>query len=116
MDESNLYKLPKDVLVKLVATIRQETMDEMEEKYKYHLPLSMHDVIRKTHTVHIGWCKEKVCSAFCAVTCPSILKNCQKMHFCSHCSEWVCDEHAYQFHDVMLCGPCNNYNNREKRR
>lgn len=32
MEKSDLYKLPKDMLVKLIATIREDTIKEMEAK------------------------------------------------------------------------------------
>ena len=32
MEKSDLYKLPKDMLVKLLATIREDTIKEMEAK------------------------------------------------------------------------------------
>lgn len=40
MNESDLYKLPKDLLVKLISQIRENSKEEFKEELKY-TPLSI---------------------------------------------------------------------------
>jgi len=76
----DLYSLPKDILIKLIYTIREDTIKEYEEK------LQKLDILEES--LNINWCNYPNCKSF--VLDHRYFTN---DYYCGNCEEMFCEDH-----------------------
>lgn len=100
----DLYSLLKDMLVKMISTIQEET----EKKYKDYESYK-----RKWKTIK----SEVICCSFpdCDAMMLSrsrIMLKCYEIRQCVDCSSLICNKHLLEFFGSPLCKEC--FHNQEK--
>lgn len=119
MEDIDLYKLPKDVLVKLLATFRRDVEKTLEDKYakqieKLQLKKEIFDEIMEDLDdrgifYNVERCSHKDCSHYMIQNDNDIFFRTSDMYPCQVCMEvWYCAIHYsnYLNHD-MECNICS---------
>lgn len=101
---ANLYDLPKDMLIKLITTIEQNTIEKYEKKLVY--AETRYKIIEKMALrVTIFECEK--CSGIMVSSdygCDNEYLNCDCIDACNKCGYDYCDQHLHE-HD---CKPYKN--------
>lgn len=103
----SLCSLSKDVLIKLVTTIQEDTKKDMKEKYEEKIEdLSTRlRLIQDISIIDIHEC--------CIPKCKSVkvfngrqyaYSGCKEIFSCKHCYNLVCDKHCYKLY--RICPKC----------
>lgn len=93
----DLYSLPKDMLVKLICTIREDT----EKKNKDDLEL-----LEKIKP-YVQRCKQPNCESIYINNDVSITDSSHRgLYRCHNCNETCCDDHKKWFKYGTLCLDC----------
>ena len=98
---TDLYSLPKDMLVKLVSMIREDTIKEYEEKIELYQEKNC--VMKNLKIYHE--CSFPKCRAFQIIAGMRGIKhfNCKGIMRCRNCMEYFCDEHIKE---GFYCSDC----------
>ena len=101
----DLYSLPKDILVKLVATIREDVVKEYAEKLEecQENCREYRRLLNKITTMCN--CSHEGCEAFHTYGFTYGYYKCDKFYYCQHCENGYCDNHIS---DYGLCEKCEN--------
>ena len=96
-----LYSLPKDILIKLISTIREDTIKEYDEKIKF---------IKEefNHCISIEKCSFLNCDATLFLDKHINFPNCYKCYFmgcCKGCLKYYCNKHL-KFDNGYYCIEC----------
>ena len=83
--DTNLYSLPKDMLVKIISTIREDTIKEYEEKVQ-----ELEDKLKFYKNVEILYCHEEGCDKKGAKGGDEIGDD---YFYCNQCDEVFCESH-----------------------
>jgi len=99
----DLYKLPKDMLVKLVAEIREDVKEEYEEKLR-----KVNVKIDKAVEAGIFYyhCSKNNCENFYAMT--EFGEMDEDFFYCEDCEREYCNNHTYlcDYCDIVYCQNC----------
>lgn len=118
MEDSDLYKLPKDVLVKLLATFRQDVQKALEDKYskqisklelkKEILNEIMEDLDDRGIFYNIEQCCHPNCSNYMIENDGGVFFRTADIYSCDICGEnSYCNSHYSQyFSKNMECVSC----------
>ena len=93
----SLYKLPKDVLIKLITTIQEETEKRIlgdRDKLVKHL-INKYNV-----PININECER--CDKF------EIDQFEDKLYICNFCSLFFCNVHCNVVDKIVICFECSN--------
>ena len=99
----SLYKLPKDLLVKLISTIRKDTVEEYEEKIKEkdkqinNLKYILAEV-RQMYRFEIYECS--YCDKY------EVGDDLEYITFCYQCHKECCSDHYNVVEGGLLCVEC----------
>ena len=105
--ETTLYDIPKDMLVKLICTIRDDINNEWTKKYKdleirYNLMRQVS--INSRNPIYIESCSFPGCqSLMCSNDRDTdFYHNCDDMRYCDGCETLFCNKHR----EGYFCGSC----------
>ena len=113
--ESDLYSLPKDMLVKLIATIREDTIKEISKKYedqmkdlqiRYDLMKEVSDY--STYPISVEQCSFPNCEAMWGSNgrdTDSYYK-CDDRDWCESCGKMFCQQHIIIDSNNIYCDNC----------
>ena len=120
MEDIDLYKLPKDVLIKLLATFRQDVEKTLEDKYakqikKLQLKKELfHEIMVNLDDRGIFYnverCGHKDCSHYMIQNDNDIFFRTSDMYSCQVCIEvWYCSSHYSNYLNAnMECNACSH--------
>ena len=95
---SDLYSLPKDMLVKLVSTIREDTVKEYEEKLK-----DLEEELKIYEKVELAYCD--------ILECPKKWPNTKAYNddylLCWNCGGVFCKDHIKMYPKLCFCEECD---------
>ena len=104
--ETTLYDMPKDMLVKLICTIRDDINIEWAEKYN-NLEIKCHLMSQVSNNsldpIDIKSCSFPRCQSMTG--CDRYTEfnhNCDNIRYCVKCGELFCNKHE----EGYLCGSC----------
>jgi hypothetical protein len=118
MEDIDLYKLPKDILVKLLATIRQDVEKNLEQKYNQQiqklkikeemLKEIKDDLDERGIFYNYERCSHESCLHYMIENENDIICQTNDMFFCEGCLEvYYCSTHAHLYlNSDMLCSSC----------
>ena len=95
MNTTDLYKLPKDILVKLIMTIQEQTKQDAEKEHQEHLR-SIFEMIDYERNYTMDSCCVISCDKYVVRDNSHILytNTSEKMSECQGCFECFCEEHS----------------------
>ena len=105
--ETTLYDMPKDMLVKLICTIRDDINKEWVEKYnnleiRYNLITQVSN--NSFYPISIKSCSFPRCQSMtCGDRNTDFNHNCDNIRYCVNCGEPFCNKHR----EGDFCGSCN---------
>ena len=110
MDTTELYKLPKDILVKLITTIQEQTREEVKKECSDQ----MRNVFEKMHNYDMTPCFINNCDKYKVHgTGTSILySNSEFFSSCYRCTSEFCKEHLQYIKELNgenYCEDCYEY-------
>jgi len=112
-DVTNLYSLPKDLLIKLIARIRDDTEKEYEKKLEYYkIRFDLMDKSRYSQRYPIGFneCTYPGCEALQAADGEYdhlATYKCKDIEICEICEHEYCDKHI-QYDPIEYSYACEN--------
>src|SRR5665647_2181012 len=118
MENVDLYKLPKDILIKLFATFRQDVEKILEDKYakqisKLQLKKDMLDEINmdlddRGIFYNTEFCNHKGCKNYMMENDAGIFYRTADIYHCQACMEvWYCNDHVHEYlNEDMECNNC----------
>ena len=113
MEEINLYKLPKDILVKLIATIREDEAKRYEKElaelreFKAEHVCYLCDEILYEERRQCGECMKWTCQSCGLNWGPSDYWFCDSCAICYNCDGEL-EEGYYNETRSAICGNCSN--------
>jgi hypothetical protein len=104
----DLYSLPKDMLIKLVSTIREDTIKEYTEKMEdlqIRFNLMKEVSVNSQYPIWVDKCSFLDCKGIYASDGRDYdaSHNCEEIFYCKNCDELFCDQHIKNF----LCAKCS---------
>ena len=99
MNTTNLHDMPKDILIKLIATIREDTIEEISDKI---FKETLQKVQDKFPGVYLECCSISNCKYF-------ELSYNNRTHFleeCKRCGSLLCSAHLPANKDIKCCETC----------
>lgn len=114
MDTTELYKLPKDILVKLITTIQEQTKKQLREDVKKEYSSQLRNVFEKM--VLGGQCYVSRCSY---IDCDKYIvndeggnklySNSENFSTCYNCFVVLCEDHLSDMNKIdgeLYCNVC----------
>jgi len=104
----DLYSLPKDILVKLISTIREDTIKEVTKTVtnKYEKDKEeLFDLI-EIYLI-VSRCDETNCESKAIGNYTSEFYKCKTFYKCNECRSFYCDKHIIYKNDIKYC-PCGS--------
>lgn len=103
----DLYSLPKDILVKLISTIREDTIQEYSKKIEeldIKLRLIREVSYNSIYPIELSYCSFPDCKSISASNYrdKDAFHNCEDMVFCDLCADTFCDKHL----NDGVCSDC----------
>ena len=90
----DLYSLPKDMLVKLISTIREDTIKEITSKYREKIDFVSYVLESENETNSLTECDFPGCNSMeIGITNEDYSFGCKYMIWCNKCSRYICDRH-----------------------
>ena len=111
--ETQLYKLPKDLLIQIITNMKEENKKEIKEELKKcnegwikenKALEKRYKAVREISNVRIKSCSNKDCDAFEVYDThdfqiqQKLPVNCKCVVFCNHCERYYCDYHRSHPH------------------
>lgn len=117
MDECQLYKLPRELLVKLITTlerdIRNSEIAPLEQRFQMvQKELEMYYIL--CTDVEVETCIGDNCIAYRGFNGhKEIITHCHAFYFCDFCGELMCNKHTYtrpveDGAEYKLCPQCKD--------